>query len=113
VAGILHDGLGLKSVLSLEDGSLSSIAIQWNEVTSVSAFKRDLFSYDLVCLIIRTGTVECELDEQMDRWESLIKALPKYLPGTPSPSEWWDKVAHPAFAPNMTILFSRREDPLR
>lgn len=102
---ILHDDRALTRVLSLEDGSMSSIAIKWHEVTSVSAFKRDLFAYDLICLVIGTGTAAYELDEQMEGWESAIETLPKYLPGSPTPSEWLDKVAHPAFALNHTLLF--------
>jgi len=84
---ILHDDQGLTRALSLDDGSLSTIAIKWQDVTSISAFKRDLFSYDLICMVIRVGTLEFEFDEEMNGWQSAIEALPKYLPGAPSPAE--------------------------
>jgi len=102
---ILYDHQGLTRTLSIGDGSLSTTAIKWRDMTSISVFKRDLFSYDLICMVIRTGTVELEFDEEMDGWESAIEALPKYLPGASSPAEWWDKVVHPAFALSETLLF--------
>jgi hypothetical protein len=80
--------------------------IQWCDVTKVCAFKRDLFASDLICLGIETSTATLELDEDMDGWDALVTARPTYLYGIPAVSEWWERVAKPAFATNMTILFS-------
>jgi hypothetical protein len=36
----------------------------------------------------------------MEGWETLTNALPEYLPGSKLSSEWFFRVAFPAFATN-------------
>ena len=94
------DERGLTRTLVADDGSESTVTIQWRDVTSVTAFKRDLFAYDLICFALTTRAVEFEIDEEMDGWQSLVDALPTYIPGFPNEAEWWAKIAQPPFATN-------------
>lgn len=105
---IQSDNSGLIRIAHGDDGSVSTMAIRWEDVLNVSAFKRDLFAHDLVCLAISGAAYGIEVDEQMDGWEELIKALPVHLNGTPTVTDWWARVAHPAFATNGISLFTKR-----
>ena len=70
----------------------------WNEVTRVSAFKRDCFAIDLICFEFElNGTRVTEINEDAVGWDSLVSALPTYLPGALSQNEWWSDVVQPPF----------------
>jgi hypothetical protein len=79
----------------------------WNEVTHVSAFKRDCFACDMICLEFGlNGTHTTEISEEAVG-DSLIAALPTYLPGALSASEWWGEVVLPPFELCWTELYKR------
>lgn len=82
-------------------------AVQWGEVVSVFAFKRDVFAYDLICFVFKTGERFVELREDMEGWDALIDALPAYLSGAPGEADWWNKIVQPPFATNWTTLYTR------
>jgi hypothetical protein len=79
----------------------------WNDVLTVLAYKRDIFAYDLICLLFRSSEKAVEVHEEMDGWSHLIERLPVVLPGTPPLADWWDRVAQPPFAPSVTAFFKR------
>jgi hypothetical protein len=85
--------------------------IAWSEVVCVVAFKRDLFVVDCICLAfaMADGTTT-EVNEEMEGWEALTDALPKYLPGSKDWSECFSQVAFPAFATNETVVFERKSE---
>ena len=101
------DDNGMTATGLAKDGSVKKTQVEWSQVNGVVAFKRDLLTVDLICIGLSTPESSIEVDEEMEGWKELIEALPRLLPGTLNPSEWWDKVAHPAFATNPTVLFSR------
>lgn len=105
---IRFDDAGLTCTAFQADGSAQSVHLKWSEVNGVVAYKRDAVTVDLICVGFTTSDGTLEVNEEMDGWTPLAEALPKHLPGTPSKAEWWDKVAHPAFATNATVLFSQR-----
>ncbi len=91
-------------------GSVSTVgsaSLKWHEVTSVLAYKRDLYVADLICLGFTSPDATIEVDEEMQGWSQLVERLPNLLPGTPPPSEWWERVAKPPFASCVTKLFER------
>jgi hypothetical protein len=106
---IQHDVSGMTRTVSFSDGSVSIATVEWRDVTTVVAFKRDLFTYDLLCVEIVTPTDRLELDEEMDGWANMLEELPVYLPGTLETSQWWNNVVHPAFVTNPTPLFVKSE----
>jgi hypothetical protein len=91
-----------------DDGSIIRNTFKWNEVVSVFAFKRDIYSYDLIRFAFETAEGCVEVGEDMEGWRTLIDTLPDYLPGILAERDWFEKVALPPFATNWTTLFTRR-----
>lgn len=84
--------------------------IAWQDVVKVEAFKRDLYAVDLICLsILFEDKTSIEIDEEMEGWDSLVDKLTEYLPGSKNFADWFDVVAFPAFKPNLTVIYSRKE----
>ena len=82
--------------------------IPWAEVDRVVAFKRDCYVTDCICMeFVRANGMAIEVNEEMDGWEGLTTALPKYLLGSKELSEWFSPVSFPAFATNEVVLFDR------
>lgn len=80
--------------------------VEWQDITYLLAFKRDLWAVDRIC--IEVGTYHgyaFEIDEDMDGWECVVNQLPEYLPGCLACTDWWPTVAQPPFAPNETRLY--------
>ena len=91
-------------------GSVSSVgatSLRWNDVKTVLAYKRDLYTTDLICLGFTSPDGTIEVDEEMQGWSQLVERLPSLLPGTPPMSDWWERVAKPPFASCVTKLFER------
>jgi hypothetical protein len=81
-------------------------SMRWSDVHLVTAFKRDLWAVDCICLYFaRSDDTGVEVDEEMAGWRTLIAALPLHLPGCRE--DWWAEVAFPAFAPNLTQIYRR------
>lgn len=80
----------------------------WADVFRVVAFKRDVFSADLICMEIqdRVGS-SIEINEQMEGWKELVAMLPEYLPEFPQFEQWFLRVAQPPFRPCPTELYRR------
>jgi hypothetical protein len=78
--------------------------MRWAEVHRATAFKRDLFTVDCICLLFaRLDDTGLELGEEMAGWRSFVAALPLHLPGCHD--DWFSTVAFPAFAPNPTEIY--------
>jgi hypothetical protein len=106
---ILCDPSGMTRTITYEDdGSVVKDAFTWSDVVRVSAFKRDVFSYDLICFEFETVGGFVEVGEDMEGWRILIDTLPVNLPGILAEDDWFAKVALPPFATNWTTLFTRR-----
>jgi len=95
-------------VVNLHIVNAQPIHIQWSAMERLTVFKRDLFTVDLICLVIELKDGRCfELDEDMDGWNPFIDAIPAHLPGCKKFHEWFLEVAVPAFATNSTEIFRR------
>jgi hypothetical protein len=100
------------STISIGKKQTPTINLMWSDITKAHAFKRDLFSIDCICIFLsRADDSGVELDEYMQGWEEFIDSLPKYLTGCQTMEKWFPKVAHPAFATNLTVIFSRELIP--
>lgn len=101
------------TIVPLSDSSESPVSIEWSSVVEASAFKRDLFSTDRVCIAFRlTDDCEIEVHEEMKGWIELCDALPSNLPGAAAWTEWFMEITTPAFELNPTPLF-RRDQPIQ
>jgi hypothetical protein len=96
------------SVVALKNKDAVPVKIEWTDVAKIEVFKRDVFAFDLICLFLScTNSTVLELDENLKGWDEFIAILPKSLPGCQALNQWWKVVAYPAFATNMTTIFSQ------
>jgi len=96
------------TVADLRGRKPESSVVRWAEICRATAFKRDLFTVDCMCLFLaRADGTGVELDEEMARWKIFVEALPEHLPGCKPWSEWFSVVAFPAFATNETHVYDR------
>ncbi len=96
------------TILSLKNIRTAPVLMKWNEVQKITAFKRDLFSVDQICLFIsRADETGLELDEEMKGWSEFTESLPRFLSTCKPLEDWIWKVAHPAFAANPTEIYNR------
>jgi hypothetical protein len=83
-------------------------SMKWSEVVKVTAFKRDLFAVDLICVFLsKADSSGIETDEDMGGWDEFVKGLPNNLAGCKAWEQWFTEVAFPAFDPKMTEIFNR------
>src|SRR3954467_1576256 len=75
---ITHDPLRLVVTSTWSDGSDSVLTFNWRDVNRVTAYKRDLYVTDLICLAISTAETAIEINEEMQGWQSLMETLPGY-----------------------------------
>jgi hypothetical protein len=89
--------------LEAEDHSI--VNVRWPDVREIVTFKRDLFSYDEICLAFRVGDGE----EWVELWESdrgfrdVCEQLGQRFPGVPA--DWYRTVMLPAFKPCERTLY--------
>ncbi|MGJ8637857.1 MAG: hypothetical protein ACSHYA_00565 [Opitutaceae bacterium] len=108
---LIHNSESLEiESLSVESGK-GNFQIYWNEVISASAFKLDLMAVDCICMALElTKKRKFELNEEMKGWDSLVEALPTYLPGFKKSEEWFSGVAFSAFETNLTPLYIKEQN---
>ena len=100
-------GFAMKNDTSVEQ----SPRMLWSEVVKVTAYKRDLFSTDLICIFLsRADKTGLEIHEEMNNWLDFIALLPTRLTGCKPTESWLQDITVPAFAANMTELFSRQNN---
>jgi len=101
---ILHD-LGFELI----DANGNPYPLMWTQISCINAFKRDLFSYDLICFEFQIADKKLvlEVNEEMDGFDLLVKALPDRFEDFDT--EWFSKVFQPAFATNFTEIWRRKE----
>jgi hypothetical protein len=84
------------------------VTMQWADVSRATAFKRDLYSVDCVCVRFdRFGGNGVEVDEDMAGWLRLLEALPQHLGDCKPHAEWFSSVALPPFAQNPKEIYLR------
>ncbi|MCG3136999.1 MAG: hypothetical protein HJJLKODD_00840 [Phycisphaerae bacterium] len=85
------------------------IAIRWTDVHTIQTFKRDYFTYDMICLAFEIGK-----NEWIEIWESMVdfmKVTAKmHEEFSTIPQGWYTVVMFPAFEPNCRILWRREFD---
>jgi hypothetical protein len=93
--------------LKITSSKGDSSELRWSEVEEVHAYKRDLFTTDLICLAFRKcGTEEYyEVHEEMAGYHDLLEVLQRRLPEFTL--EWFSDVAFPAFETKHRIIWTR------
>jgi hypothetical protein len=97
------------SGIKVDSGSGWGPVMAWDQITRIVAFKRDVYSHDVICLLIETSNKSVlEVNEGMPGWTELVNELPIRLPSARPYSQWFTDVAFPAFSPSPTDVFIRR-----
>jgi hypothetical protein len=103
---ITFDSIGVQ--VNQRRQRIAPITMPWDEIETVTVFKRDHLTVDRLCLFAaRSDEWGIELDEEMNGWQEVVKALPDYLPGCMRWEKWFHAIAFPAFATNTTQIYSR------
>jgi hypothetical protein len=98
-----HDGFNITKRTTNE-----TLKVEWKKISRIVAFKRDLFTYDCVCVLFETLDGKgIEIDEQMDGFTQLMEEAPKYCVGCKTFHEWYMNITTPAFATNLTELYKQ------
>ena len=89
--------------------SVDEVRLEWSQITQVCAYKRDCVHLDQirVAFLSEDLGVGLEVAEEDAGYEELIDALPLRVPGCLGRDEWFERVAFPAFAQNLTVLYRR------
>jgi hypothetical protein len=95
----------LDGAVQFYNGVELSGAVDLASVKEVFAFKRDLFTTDVICIGLRvddSGTY-CEVAEDYGGYEAFLEAIGKEFTGIDE--DWFSEVAFPAFKPNVRSLW--------
>jgi hypothetical protein len=96
------------AVVPIKNSAEPPSSLTWDSIIEATAFKRDLFSTDRVCIAFHSSNGSgVEVHEEMKGWIELCEALPDHLPGSPPWTDWFMKITTPAFELNPTLLFCR------
>jgi hypothetical protein len=83
-----------------------AVTIAWTDVEEIHAFKRDLFTVDLICIEFRLGENRIvEIHEEMVGYHDLQPWLQKKFPEIQA--NWFTTVAFPAFVTNYTMIWKK------
>ena len=95
--------------VTIRDSKSGVTEIPWGAVTRLTAFKRDIYTVDLICLALSYDQmgreVYLEVSEEMVGFKNLIEGLPDRF--SLRDNDWWIKVAFPAFVQTMMILWEK------
>jgi hypothetical protein len=80
---------------------------RWPDVIFVAAWKLDCFGFDLICVGFALPGHDDLLvaREDMTGYQPLIDEMEQRCHGYRV--DWWETVAHPAFAENLTMVWER------
>lgn len=93
----LHDGFRLRA-------GKSSRTVRWEQIQRVTAFKRDLVTTDLLCLLVLLTDGIIELHEDMPGFAAVEDQLNRTLAPV---DDWKSAVLFPAFEPRALEIFAR------
>lgn len=79
--------------------------IKWSAIERITAYKRDLMTYDLVCMDITYDNWMFTIHEECPGWYQFIKKTKAVFSGIP---ESWDvDIVLPAFETKWVVLYQR------
>lgn len=96
----------LKNSFEINNGS-SRINVKWCEIEKIVAFKKDLLTYDQICLEIYSNKKQFYCSEDFDGWNDFVKELNNQLPRLDK--NWIRKVSQPPFEKSRTTIFSKEK----
>lgn len=107
---VIYNDLGIFSysddgfTITLENAARS---IKWSAIERITAYKRDLMTYDLVCMDITYDNRMLTIHEEQPGWYQFIRKTKIVFPEIP---ESWDvDIVLPAFETNWKVLYQRSD----
>ena len=96
-----EDGFDLYQAEVINSGVL------WSEVDKISAFKRDLVTYDLVCIEFVIGAKDSliEVNDDVEGFWEMVGRLKEIFPD--SQQDWELSVIKPAFELCETVIYEK------
>lgn len=88
--------------ISLESGIKD---IPWNDVEELHAYKKDLLTYDEICIDIVLNESIITITEEIEGWIEFTEKINEIFPTINK--EWYADVMLPAFETNVTILYKK------
>jgi len=83
----------------------STRTVPWDEIGTITAYKADRFTTDLVAFEIQLADGEAlTIHEEMEGFDLVQLKMRTALPGFDT--RWEEKVIQPAFAPNPTVIYT-------
>lgn len=88
----------------------NTAAVHWDQVEEIRAFKQDLFTVDLICwgFCCRGDDPTVVVNEETLGFQELRRAVESRF-GVKE-EDWFRKVAFPAFAGNMTVIWPKDKE---
>lgn len=84
--------------------------VQWTSITTIFGYKKDLITYDTICLDIIFNNRTLTICEESAGWVDLLEALKKQFPRIPE--NWYLDIMTPAFKTNLILLYDRQNRTL-
>jgi hypothetical protein len=79
--------------------------ISWKSIRKITAFKRDLITTDMICLLLElSDKTNYELNEETEGFKEGLKSLEIHLGISP---EWFLKIMTPAFESSVTVIYEQ------
>ncbi|UWZ86214.1 hypothetical protein [Occallatibacter riparius] len=105
-AEIQADASAVRRTAHFTDGSIRTLAIHWDKVNRIVAFRRDVLTAPVASVAISDPHNIVVLDEQMHGWPALVEALPNRIALAPTYPEWLTQAnSHDPQSSHWTILF--------
>jgi hypothetical protein len=95
-------------VIDWQRNDVPNTSVAWTAVKRATAYKRDLFAYDLICLAISFDPgYGVELDEEMEGFSELCNEFEINISGSIPHATWFEKVRLPPFKPSPIEVYKR------
>jgi hypothetical protein len=85
----------------------NAIAVKWQHIAQITAFKRDCFSYHLICLAVADDRTIVEICEEDAGWDAFLQAAQTILPGLVPADVWLAEIAQPQFGSSSTNIYRK------
>ena len=89
-------------IATLSDKKLE---VFWDNISEINVYKVDLMTIDEIVMEMTYNDRVLTITEETDGWNSFTDKLENIFPTIPV--DWWQKVAHPAFATNFATIYKK------
>jgi len=81
------------------------LEIDWDSISQIDVFKVDQITIDCIVMELTYNDRILRITEEEPGWNEFTDGLEKIFPAIPK--DWWQNVAHPAFATNFATIYKK------